>query len=297
MEQQAKRPDRTTLMAFGGAVFLGGMNFVAIRFSNRELAPLFGAAIRFAAASALLFGFMGLKRIPLPRGAALFGTLVYGVLNFAVNYALMYWALTALPAGIGAVVFAAVPLLTLLLAPLHGVERFRARGLVGALMALVGFVIFTNAPSESALPVLPLLAMVGAAAAAAEAVVIVKKFPPTHPVATNAVAMGVSAPLLFIVSTGFGEPWRVPAEPATWISVAYLTLFGSVALFGLFLFTIKRWTVSAVSYAPVLMPIVAMIFGAALAGEAITPNGAIGSLIVLGGVYVGALSRGRSTKT
>jgi drug/metabolite transporter (DMT)-like permease len=92
--------DRTTTIAFLLMVLIGGVNFVAIRFSNRELPPVFGAAIRFGAASALLTGYMLARRVPLPQGKSLFGTVVYGLLNFCVSYAFMYYSLTRLPAGV-----------------------------------------------------------------------------------------------------------------------------------------------------------------------------------------------------
>ena len=46
-------PDRLALGAFAGAVVIGGSNFVAVRFSNRELDPLWGAGLRFALAAAV----------------------------------------------------------------------------------------------------------------------------------------------------------------------------------------------------------------------------------------------------
>jgi drug/metabolite transporter (DMT)-like permease len=62
-------PDRTTLAAFAVLSLIGGLNVVAVKFSNQELAPLFGAAVRFAAAAVLLFVFVAIRRIPLPKGA------------------------------------------------------------------------------------------------------------------------------------------------------------------------------------------------------------------------------------
>ncbi len=292
--RETAQPDRLTLLAFSGAVVIGGINFVAVRFSNRELDPLFGAGLRFAAASVLLLAFMRLRRIPFPRGSALFGTLVYGLLGFTATYALAYWALLELPAGIGAVIFAATPLITLLLAPLHGIERFRLRGLVGSVLAIAGIAILANAPTDARLPLLPLLAILGAAAAAAESGVIIKKFPPSHPVATNATAMGVGSLLLLLISAAVGESWHLPGQAASLIAVSYLVVLGSVGLFGLFLFTLKRWTASAASYITALFPVVTMIAGSVLAGEAITANGVLGGAVVLAGVYVGALSRGRT---
>ena len=41
------------VLAFAGAVLLIGSNLVAIRFSNRELPPFWGAGTRFAIAAAM----------------------------------------------------------------------------------------------------------------------------------------------------------------------------------------------------------------------------------------------------
>ncbi len=54
-------PDRLALGAFAGAVLSGGSNFVAVRFSNRELDPLWGAGLRFALAAAI-FGVLSAVR-------------------------------------------------------------------------------------------------------------------------------------------------------------------------------------------------------------------------------------------
>ena len=110
------RPDRLTLSAFAVVAVLGGANFVAVRFSNRELPPFWGATWRFAAASFLFFAVLVLLRLALPRRRALGGAMLYGLLGFGLSYALAYWSLVHVPAGIASLIFASVPLMTFLLA-------------------------------------------------------------------------------------------------------------------------------------------------------------------------------------
>jgi drug/metabolite transporter (DMT)-like permease len=62
-----------------------------------------------------------------------------------------------------------------------------------------------------------------------------------------------------------------------------------VGLFVLYLYILKRWTASRTSYAFVLFPVVASLLGLWLQGDPITPALAIGGIIVLSGVYIGAL--------
>ncbi|MDQ3734547.1 MAG: EamA family transporter, partial [Actinomycetota bacterium] len=263
-------PDRLTLAAFGGAVLIGGSNFVAVKFSNAELAPMYGAAVRFTAA-ALIFLLLGWAlSLPLPRGRALLGSAVYGALNFGVAYGLIYFALLEISIGMSAVIMATVPLFTLILAVLHGQERFTGRGIVGGFLAVAGIGVLSLNSLEADVPLLYVLAAVLGAVAVAESTVVVKGFPRAHPVTTNGVGMVAGALLLWIASVVAAESWIVPEQARTWASLGWLVIAGSVALFYLALFVIGRWTASASAYILTLMPVVAVALGALLADEPIT---------------------------
>lgn len=291
---QQTRPDRVTLAAFAGVVLIGGLNFVAVRFSNEEIEPFFGAGTRFAIAGLLFLALARARGIPMPRGEALTGAVLWGLLAFTVAYALAYFALLSLPSAVGAVIMSSVPLLTLFFALAHGVEPFRLRALIGALISIVGIAVLVNSALTLEVRALSLVAMFLAAAGAAESSVIIKRFPPSNPVATNGVAMSIGGVLLLLLSAVAGESWTLPETTRTWVSFVYLVVLGSLGLFALFLFVLRRWTASGASYQFVLMPIVAALAGAWLASEPITWGLAVGGLIILAGVYVGALSRGRA---
>lgn len=291
IQRAAQRPgDATTLVAFTVMVLISGLNFPAVRLSNRELAPFLGSGLRFVGAAVLLYMFLALARIPMPSRKQLKGTLLYGLIGFAASYAFAYMAIATLPSGVAAVVMGSVPLMTLLLAVVQGVERFRLRGLVGAVIAITGIIVLVGFQSNASIRAGAVLLMLGAAFCTAESGIVLKKYPTGHPVATNAVAMGVGGALLIALSLISGERWSMPGSVATWLSLAYLILGGSIGMFGLFLFILKRWAASRASYMFVLAPIIASISGAALAGDAITVAMVAGGGIVLGGVYVGALS-------
>ena len=284
-----KRPERLPLIAFVISTILGGGNAIAVRFSNAELPPFFGAAIRFIVASLLLFLFVFYRRLSLPKGRALFGVLIFGTLQFGFNYALIYWSLLTVPAGMFQVIFALVPLLTFFFAILHRQESFQWKVLIGGLLATAGIAIVFRSQLSADIPLLSLLAIILAAACSAEAIVLFKTFPKAHPITTNAVAMAVGALVLFIVSWIAHEFPRIPGLPATWISVGYLVLFGSVAVFVLALYVLSHWTASAGSYQLVLIPIVTVLLAAWISHEKITATLLFGGLLVLFGVYVGAL--------
>jgi drug/metabolite transporter (DMT)-like permease len=284
-------PDRLTLAAFAGAVLIGGSNFVAVKFSNAELAPMFGAAARFTAAALLFWLLARALSLPLPRGRALLGGVLYGVLGFGVTYGLLYFALLEVSAGMTAVIMATVPLFTLLLATLHGQEHLTARGVVGGVLAIAGIGVLSLDSLGGDLSWWHVMAAVAGAVAAAEGTVVVKGFPRSHPVITNAVGMAAGAVLLWAASLVADEPRHLPELGRTWVAVSWLVVAGSVGLFYLFLFVIGRWTASATVYCLTLMPVVAVALGAFLAHEPITLETVLGAVLVLLAVYVGAIRR------
>jgi drug/metabolite transporter (DMT)-like permease len=285
-----RAPDRLALGAFTGAVFIGGSNYVAIRFSNRELDPLWGAGLRFALAAAVFGLLVAALQLSFPRGRALVLVATYGLLAFGAAYGCLYWAMQEVPAGIAAVVLALGPLLTLLLAVAHGMERLSGRALVGALVAIGGsFVIFFH-PSSTAFGWGSFALLGVAALCASEAVVVSKLAGRQHPVVMNFLGMSVGGVVLLIVAGAAGERLALPADGETQVALAYLVA-ATVGLFLLVLFVVQRWTASATSYIFVLMPVIAVALGALVADEAIAVTTIVGGAIVCAGVYVGAARR------
>jgi drug/metabolite transporter (DMT)-like permease len=284
------RPDPATLAAYAAMIVIAGSNFVAVRASNEELPPFWGATLRFGIACAFFFAVMWWRGAALPRGRALAGVALYGALGFGAFYALMYWALVSVPAGVASVLVALVPLITFFLAIAHGLERFHLRGLVGALIALVGIGVVFAEQLGGALPITALLACVAAAVCNAESAVVAKLVPRVDPAATNAVGMLVGLAILAPLSVVTGESWAVPRDMDTVVAVLYLVTVGSVGLFALLLYVLRRWTATATSYLLVLSPLVTVAVASLLAGERMTGQFALGGVLVGVGVYVGALS-------
>jgi len=293
---EAKTQTRSALIAFLLTVFLAGNNALAVRFSNVEIPPFFGAAIRFAIAGLILFLIVLFLRLPLPRGRNLLGAVLFGALGTGINYALMYWALESLQAGMSMVILALVPLLTFLFACLHKQEAFSWKSIAGSLLAVGGIVTIIAGQINAQLPILPLLAVVAAAACFAESTVIIKIFPQSHPITTNAIALSMGAVILFVLSLLWREQPVIPTQSVTWISLVYLIIFGSVVTFILTVYVIKNWSASAASYQFVLFPFVTITMGSWLANETINTALLLGGLLVLAGVYIGGIANTRQIK-
>jgi drug/metabolite transporter (DMT)-like permease len=216
---------------------------------------------------------------------------LYGVLGFGAAFAFAYWGLQRVSAGLGAVFLATVPLLTFAFALAHRQERFRWDGLIGGVFALAGMAVIFREGIGAGVPFASLLSLFAAAVCFAETGIVVKAFPRVHPVSMNAIGLGVGGLMLLVLAMLYGESLAVPELAKTWFAQVYLVIFGSVVAFTLYVYVLRRWTASAVSYEGVLIPIVAILLASWLQDEKITWAFAAGSVLVLIGVYVGALRR------
>jgi drug/metabolite transporter (DMT)-like permease len=232
------------LAAFVAGALLAGGNSVAIRFSNRELAPLWGAGLRFLLAAVLLVVVMAALKLTLPRARALTGAVLYGLFQFGGAFGLYYYALVRVHAGLGQTLLALVPLATLLLAVVQRQERLRTVAIAGTLLGLVGVALISRDPLQKSVPLLSLLAVLGSVLCFAQAAVLVRRFPPVHPVVMNGVGMMAGAAVLIAGSVLVGEPLALPQRGATWIALGYVAAVGSVVVFLFYVFVLQHWTAS-----------------------------------------------------
>jgi drug/metabolite transporter (DMT)-like permease len=239
-------------------------------------------------------------RKELPSRRAVGGAVIYGLLSFGLAYAFLYVAILDIGAGTTSVVMAGVPLMTLLLAVAHRQERLSLRGMIGGVLAIGGIGVLSLDRIGGDLPILPLLFAVGGALAAAEATVLLKSFPKADPIIVNGIGMTVGAAALIVTSFVLSEPKVLPETAKVWGALIWLVGPGSIGLFVTFLYLVRKWTASASAYSLTLMPLVAITLGALFASEVITIQVIGGGLLVVLGVYVGALMgasrRGRELK-
>lgn len=282
-------PDNKTLAAFGVFILLAGAASVAVRITYGELAPFYSGAARFVLAGLIFWVLMFIRKIPFPRGQALLGAALFGTLSVGLAFTFIAWGLVETPASTYQVLMALVPLLTIFFAFLHGVEKIRWQGLLGSLFAVGGIAVVVGGARGGGLSLPHVLAIIAGAACLSEAGVIAKKFPRSHPIATNAIAMTIGAIILGTISLIAGEPWVIPTQVDTWIAFGYLLIFVTVIVFLLYLYVLGRWTASGTSFGFVITPLITIVVATSMAGEQITLSFIAGGVLVLAGVLVGAL--------
>ncbi len=271
-------------------ILISGGGPVAMRISFAEMPPFWMSFIRFGLGSLIYWIMAALKRLPVPKGRAIVGPLLYGGLGFGVSFAFLSWGLVKTPASLGAVILALIPMLTVIFSALEGVESLTPRNILGSILSVIGTAIAVGAASASnEISLIHIGALVLGAAFLAQGGVVIKRYPANPPVITNAVAMAVGAVILVGVSLISGETWVLPTLSATWAAIAYLVIFVSVLGNLFFMKVLNNWTASATSYGFVILPFVTVIISTVLTREQISVNFLFGLVLVIAGVILGAL--------
>lgn len=277
--------------AFVLLVLLVGANLVAIRYSNRELAPFWNAGLRFALAAVGFGLILAVRRPGVPeRGAVVTGTL-FGLLSFAGFFGFIYLGLVQAPVAIGQTVLALNPLVTMFIASAIGMERLHWRAVGGAVISLIGVALAIGAAAQLRVPIESLLELAAATTSFALGALVVRRAHGVEPITLNFLATAIGATILLSISAVAGEPWLLPSTPGTWLAFLYLVGPGTIVVFMLFLYVVRAWSATALSYQFVLAPIVAITLAAILLGESVGLTVLIGAGLVILGVYVGAVHR------
>jgi len=271
-----------------------GSTWLFIKVGYGGLGPFNVAAIRFFMAGAVFVALVPLLGARWPHGRREWFVVAWvGLVLFALDYGLIYWAEQVLESGLTAILFATLPLITIFFAHayLPG-DRLTVRKLAGTVLAFGGVVALFGDhvridPSET----LPMLAVVASAVCAAGAGVVTKRHArQLHPAALNAPAMLVGAVALTGASLAAGDGFALPRDGATWWAVTYLALAGSVLTFLVYFTLLKTWSVTSLSFISVFTPAVALVLGFVFLGEQPTALTAVGATLILAGVAL-AVSR------
>lgn len=282
-------PDRQVLGAFALFVILAGGAAVAIRFTYGELAPFWSASIRFGSAALIFWILVVIKKIPFPRGRALLGAVAFGALTIGLGFIFVSWGLVQTPASLAQILMALVPLMTLFLSSVQGLEALTRRGVIGAILAVAGIAIAMGGGNVRDFSVVHAGALIVATVFNSEGAILLKKFPPTPPIMANAIGMTIGSIFLIVASLVTQESWVIPSQRDTLVAMGYLVFVVTVGVFLLYLFVLQNWTASKTSYGFVLIPLVTIVVASTIADENITISFLSGSVLVLAGVLVGAL--------
>jgi drug/metabolite transporter (DMT)-like permease len=262
-----------------------GSTWMVIKIGYGGLGPFNVAGLRFFIAGALMALVAQATGARWPRGRQEWTAVaIVGLLMFAGDYGLIYWAEQYIESGLTAVLFATLPLMTLFIARayLPG-ERITPGKLASSLLAVAGtLALFADRLRLDATATLPMLAVLGATLCAAVASVVSKRDAHDIPSATlNAASMLIGAVVLLVAALAHGEGFRLPTDTGTWAAVGYLSVAGSVLAFLVYFSLLKTWSVMSLSFISVFTPVVALLLGFVFLREPLTTWKVGGAMLIL----------------
>jgi drug/metabolite transporter (DMT)-like permease len=265
-----------------------GSTWLVIKVGYGGLGPFNVAALRFFLAGAILAPIVPIFGARWPNSAVEWGLVFWvGLVLFAADYGLIYWAEQYLESGLTAILFATLPLITIGFAHVYVPgERITPRKLAGTLLAFAGVVaLFADHVRVDAGKTGPMLAIIVSAVCAATAGVASKRHGAAlHAAALNAPAMLVGAIALLAASLVAGDGFDVPRDAATWGAIAYLAIAGSVITFLIYFSLLKTWSVTSLSFISVFTPAIALFLGFVFLDERPTMWTLVGTALILAGV-------------
>ena len=286
-------PRTEALLAAAAAAGMGifvGAAMVASRFVIAETEPASLAFMRYLIGAVLLLPPVLIGRRPSFARGDLLPISLLGIAQFGILIALLNYALQFIPAGLGALLFATVPLLAMGLATLLRIEPLTRWKTAGVLLTILGVGLALG--ERLALPRTGMETWLGIAAALASAFTgalcsvlyrpYLKKYP-ALPV--SFVAMLASVAFLAVLAAFEGFFNQVPdISLAGWAAIGFIG-FASAAGYYLWLWALQHATPTRVTVFIGLGPVTAAILGAALLGEVVTPALVAGVASVLMGLW------------
>jgi drug/metabolite transporter (DMT)-like permease len=283
-----------TLLAFAIIYFVWGSTFLAIRVGVREVPPFLLASMRFLAAGLVLYGWMLAKGERSPSARQWLSASLLALLIFVFDYGLLFWAEQRVASGVAAVMMATIPVfMALSEIVILRTQRLSLRLALALLIGIAGVAVLVSrslnlggAPIDSA----GAIALIFAAISWSIASVLTRKLPlPSSKVMSSGVQMMAGGAMLAVAAGLLGEfsgfrPMAVSSE--AWLALLYLIVAGSIVGFTAYVWLIHHESPTKVGTYAYVNPLVAVLVGYFLGGEALGLRTVLGTLFVLISVVV-----------
>lgn len=274
--------------ALGAVYVIWGSTYLAIAIAVQTLPPLFSAGLRFCLAGLVLLGFIAVRRGLRVGREQLIGAAIVGLLLIVGGNGFVVLAERTVPSGLTALIIASVPLWIVIFRRIAG-DRIHASTFIGVAVGFAG-VAFLVVPRGSSGEVDGgglLLLFVATISWALGTFLSPRLRMPRDALLSTGIQQLAGGIVLVVFGTAMGELAHL--EPATWstrslLAMAYLVVFGSLVAFTAYSWLLQHASVSLVSTYAYVNPVVAVLLGAVVLAEPITPSIIIGAAIIVAAV-------------
>jgi drug/metabolite transporter (DMT)-like permease len=278
------------ILALCWVSFFWGTTWIASKEGVKHMPALQLAGIRQFIGGVLYISFFMFKKTPWPKGKQWKTIIILSILNFVLSNGLSTWGVKYISSGLGAIIGALVPLWVVIISFFRG-ERLARLAVIGLVVSFGGVcVIFYDHLSDFLLPDFRFgifISIISTLTWAFGTLYTKKKAASFNPYFSLGLQMFLSSILLFAFTGATGTSVSLSSIPMiSWLSIAYLVIFGSVLTFIAFIYALQNLPAEINSIYAYINPIVAVILGTIIFGESLTTAIAIGGGVTLTGLYM-----------
>jgi drug/metabolite transporter (DMT)-like permease len=276
-------------LAFAAIYIVWGSTYLAIRYAVETIPPLVAAGIRHSIAGAVILAWAWARGFR-PRREHWIGGLIIGALYFLGGHGTLHWAEQYVGSGLAALLIATEPMFILLLAWAMRQQRISAISALGLGLGVAGVGVLMGGLTMKGSSLLGLLAVLFGSLSWSAGVVISPKVKlPDDPLGRTALPTLCGAAMLLAAAGLTGEFHAVhwaSVSLKSWLGLAYLIVFGSIVAFTAYTWLLQRCPPTLVATHTYANPVVAVLLGWLLAGEALTMRVVGASVAILGAIVL-----------
>ena len=267
-----------------------GTTWLFIKVGLEDIPPLTFAALRFVLAVGVIGGVIFWKKIPLPGSSSQWKLLaITGVLQFTINYSLVFWSEVYISSGLAAVLQAMIPVFGLVLAWFYlPEEKITLVKVVALVIGICGVavVFIEQLRVNSFMAFAASLGIVVGAYAAAHASILTKaKGGGIHPASLVFGQMVCGTlPIIIIALLKEGNPFKHSYSGITIFCILYLSIFGTIITFWIYYWLLSRIESTKAMTIALVTPLIAVICGSIFLGERLLAQTLIGGVMILASV-------------
>jgi drug/metabolite transporter (DMT)-like permease len=275
-----------TVWIFWGSTYLG------IRLAVDTIPPLLMAGFRYLAAGAVMFAIVGPRHA---RGAQrptvrhLHSTLIIAALLLVGGNGLLSIGETSVDSGLAALIVATVPVWMVLINAVVTRTRITAPMMLALALGTVGVGVLVGGPGARVDIGGAVVVLIGSLCWATGSVYARHAPLPSHPLVVASLEM-IAGGLLLIIAAGVtGEFGRLNLAAVSARSIAgflWLVVAGSMVAFTAYGYAIANLPNDTVATYAYVNPVVAVILGALLGQEALSPNLLLGGAVIVSAVVL-----------
>lgn len=269
---------------------LWGTTWIFIKIGLDDLPPLTFASVRFILAVLILYVIIRVQKIPLPATAKEWRLIALtGVLQFSINYSMVFWSEQYITSGLAAVLQAMITVFGLILAwiflPNESITRLKVFAVILGIIG-VAVIFYDQLQVQSLMAFMGCVGIVIGSYAAAQASILIKaKGGSLHPAALVFGQMLCGLPLIIIYSLAVeGNPLKIQWTWRAVICVLYLTILGTIAAFWLYYWLLSKIESTKAMMISLVTPLIAVIIGAVTIGETLPPQTGLGGFLVIASI-------------